>query len=199
MMATQELSQDVGVRQACAALGVSRATFYRQRRGQAKPQPQRRPARSPRALSRAEGDAVRSLLHNQRFCDRAPREVYATELDAGRYHCSVRTMYRILQHDQSSRERRNQLRHPHYRKPELLATGPNQVWSWDISVPQQAAWEMGDIWPPAISLQEQVANRRKRLWSKVMVVSVTEKASLRRQVWIKKTNASEPPLNCRKL
>ncbi len=76
---------------------------------------------------------MRSLLHNQRFCDRAPREVYATELDAGRYHCSVRTMYRILQHDQSSRERRNQLRHPHYQKPELLATGPNQVWSWDIT------------------------------------------------------------------
>ena len=61
------------------------------------------------------------------------REVYATELDAGRFHCSVRTMYRILQQDQSSRERRNQLRHPHYQKPELLASGPNQVWSWDIT------------------------------------------------------------------
>jgi putative transposase len=80
-----------------------------------------------------ERDAVRRLLHSQRFCDRAPREVYAAELDAGRYYCSVRTMYRILQQDQSSRERRNQLRHPQYQKPELLATGPNQVWSWDIT------------------------------------------------------------------
>ena len=133
-MATKELSQDVGVRQACAALGVARATFYRQRDGQAqfKPEPPRQ-ARSPRALSRAERDAVRSLLHSQRFCDRAPREVYATELDAGRFHCSVRTMYRILQQDQSSRKRRNQLRHPHYQKPELLARRPNQVWSWDIT------------------------------------------------------------------
>ena len=76
---------------------------------------------------------MRSLLHSEPFCDRAPREVYAAELDAGRYHCSVRTMYRILQQDQSSRERRNQLRHPQYQKPELLATGPNQVWSWDIT------------------------------------------------------------------
>jgi putative transposase len=134
MMATQELSQDVGVRQACAALGVARATFYRQRDGhaQSKPEPPRK-TRSPRSLSWVERDAVRSLLHSQRFCDRAPREVYAAELDAGRYHCSVRTMYRILQQDQSSRERRNQLRHPQYQKPELLATGPNQVWSWDIT------------------------------------------------------------------
>ena len=134
MMATKELSQDVGVRQACAALGVARATFYRQRDGHAQFQPERpSKTRSPRSLSRAERDAVRSLLHSQPFCDRAPREVYAAELDAGRYHCSVRTMYRILRQDQSSRERRNQLRHPHFQKPELLATGPNQVWSWDIT------------------------------------------------------------------
>jgi putative transposase len=134
MMATKELSQDVGVRQACAALGVARATFYRQRDGHAQSKPESpRKTRSPRSLSGVERDAVRRLLHSQRFCDRAPREVYAAELDAGRYYCSVRTMYRILQQDQSSRERRNQLRHPQYQKPELLATGPNQVWSWDIT------------------------------------------------------------------
>ena len=134
MSAAKELSQDVGVWQACAALGVARATFYRQRAGHTTPQvepPRNTPA--PRALSSAERDAVRTLLSSERYQDQAPREVYAAELDAGRYHCSVRTMYRILQADQSSRERRNQLRHPQYRQPELLATGPNQVWSWDIT------------------------------------------------------------------
>ncbi len=134
MIATKELSQDVGVRPACVALGVARATFYRQRDGQATSQPKPpRKARSPRALSSTERDAVRALLNSAGYCDRAPREVYAAELDAGRYHCSVRTMYRILQQDQSTRERRNQLRHPQYQKPELLATGPKQVWSWDIT------------------------------------------------------------------
>jgi hypothetical protein len=67
------------------------------------------------------------------------------------------------------------------------------------SVCRSKRHERWEIWPPAIGLQEQIANRRKRLWLRAMVVSVTEKASLRRQVWIKKTNASEPPLNCRKL
>jgi putative transposase len=134
MMATKELSQDVGVRQACAALGVARATFYRQHDGhaQSKPEPPGQ-MRSPRALSNQERDAVRRLLNSERFQDRALREVYAAELDAGRYHCSVRTMYRILEADESSRERRKQLSHPQYKKPQLLATRPNQVWSWDIT------------------------------------------------------------------
>ena len=65
--------------------------------------------------------------------DQAPAEIYATLLDEGRYFCSVRTMYRILEADQELRERRDQLRHPAYHKPELLATAPNQVWSWDIT------------------------------------------------------------------
>ena len=77
--------------------------------------------------------------------DKAPQEVYATLLDEGEYLCSVRTMYRLLNEDKASRERRNQLRHPNYKKPQLLATGPNQVWSWDISVPQKRRerWEFG--------------------------------------------------------
>src|SRR5205814_3223981 len=62
-----------------------------------------------------------------------PSEVYATLLDEGVYRCSVRTMYRILDENGEVRERRDILRHPSYRKPELLATGPNQVWSWDIT------------------------------------------------------------------
>jgi putative transposase len=91
-----------------------------------------RPA-PPRALSEAERSAVRDLLDSERFQDAAPAEVYADLLDEGRYVCSVRTMYRILaQHDQV-RERRNQLRHPNYQRPELLATGPNQVYTWDIT------------------------------------------------------------------
>ena len=73
------------------------------------------------------------MLHSERFVDHAPAEVYATLLDEGLYHCSPRTMYRVLAAAEEVRERRNQLRHPAYQKPELLATGPNQVWSWDIT------------------------------------------------------------------
>ena len=76
---------------------------------------------------------MRDTLNSDRFMDKAPREVYATLLDNGEYLCSVRTMYRILHEEKAVRERRNQLTHPNYKKPELLATGPNQVWSWDIT------------------------------------------------------------------
>jgi putative transposase len=77
---------------------------------------------------------VLDALNSERFCDMAPAAVHATLLDdEGRYICSVRTMYRILSEEGEVRERRNQLRHPGYTKPELLATEPNQVWSWDIT------------------------------------------------------------------
>ncbi len=82
---------------------------------------------------RQERQQVLDLLHSQRFVDKAPQEVYASLLDEGTYLCSVRSMYRILDQAREVRERRNQLRHPCYKKPELLATGPNQVWSWDIT------------------------------------------------------------------
>jgi putative transposase len=72
-------------------------------------------------------------LHSERFCDKAPTEVYATLIDEGIYLCSIRTMHRILAQNGELKERRNQLRHPQYKKPELLATGPNQVWTWDIT------------------------------------------------------------------
>jgi len=75
----------------------------------------------------------RARLHEKRFVDQAPREVYSALLDEGIYLCSVRTMYRILEENEEARERRNQLRHPNYKKPEILATAPNQVWSWDIT------------------------------------------------------------------
>ncbi len=74
-----------------------------------------------------------SVLNSERFQDQSPREVYATLLDEGVYLCHWRTMYRILDEHKEVRERRNQLRHPAYSKPELLATGPNQLWSWDIT------------------------------------------------------------------
>jgi putative transposase len=111
-------------------LGVPRATLYRQRRlptRAAAPRP--RPAR---ALTAPERQAVLDLLHSERFVDQAPTEVYATLLDEGTYHCSPRTMYRLLTEAHEVRERRNQLRQV-APKPELLATGPNQVWSWDIT------------------------------------------------------------------
>lgn len=73
------------------------------------------------------------MLHSERFVDQALAEIYATLLDEGRYLCSIRTMYRILAKQHEIRERRNQLRHPNYIKPELLARAPNQVWSWDIT------------------------------------------------------------------
>ena len=86
-----------------------------------------------RALPPAERETVLAHLHEERFQDRSPAAVYATLLDEGEYHCSIRTMYRFLKQEGESRERRDQLTHPPYKKPELLATAPNQLWSWDIT------------------------------------------------------------------
>ena len=132
MNTTLTLSEQVGKVAACQALGVARASLYRFCQPSSfMAAPQR--AAPPRALEPAERQAVLDQLNSERFADQAPAQVYASLLDQGQYLCSVRTMYRILdQHDQV-RERRNQLRHPAYQKPELLATGPNQVWSWDIT------------------------------------------------------------------
>ena len=124
-----DLASTVGTQAACQALGMSRATVYRHRRPRPTPAPRPRPAR---ALTAAERDAVRGELHQPRFVDLAPAEVYATLLDEGRYLCSLRTMYRVLAAAHEARERRNQLRHV-APTPELLATRPNEVWSWDIT------------------------------------------------------------------
>ena len=132
MDTAEKLGGDVGVHQACQALGVPRASFYRRRCKEA-PTTEHRARRSPRALSGLQREHVRDTLNSERFMDKAPREVYATLLDEGEYVCSVRTMYRILNEEQAVQERRNQRRHPNYKKPELLATGPKQVWSWDIT------------------------------------------------------------------
>ena len=118
----------------CAAVGLSRATFHRRQAAATRPPVHARPRPKPaRALAVDERQTVLELLREDRFVDQAPAEVYATLLDEGLYHCSIRTMYRILHENDEVRERRQQRRHPVYVKPELLAEGPNQVWSWDIS------------------------------------------------------------------
>ena len=117
----------------CQSVGVSRASFYR-RREPARPAPPRsRRAPSPRALGAAERQVVLDTLHSARFVDQSPAEVHATLLEEQTYLASVRTMYRILTQADEVRERRDQARHPAYAKPELVATAPNQVWSWDIT------------------------------------------------------------------
>jgi putative transposase len=131
--AVEELAPLVGTRPACRALGVSSATIYRRRRPvhpAPEPRPRPRPARS---LSAPEREEVLQVLRSERFVDSSPAQVWATLLDEGRYLCSERTMYRLLAEHQEVRERRDQLTHPAYAKPELLAERPNQVWSWDIT------------------------------------------------------------------
>ncbi len=119
---------------ACVALGVSRASVQRRRARLTAPPAVRRPRPRPaRALTALQQQAVLDVLHMPRFADQAPAEIYATLLDEGVFLCSIRTMYRILGQHGEVRERREQLRHPSYRKPELLAERPNQVWSWDIT------------------------------------------------------------------
>lgn len=130
MAMVEQLAPRLGLSAACLALGVPRSSVYRARRPKTpaltKPDP-------VRALSAAEREQVRRALDSERFVDCAPREVYATLLDEGTYLCSPSTMYRVLAEHAEVRERRDQLRHPAYSAPQLLATDPKQVWSWDIT------------------------------------------------------------------
>ena len=109
------------------------ASYYRDRRSASSPAGTAPRPSSVRALAAAERETILAHLHDESFQDRSPAAVYATLLDEGQYHCSIRTMYRLLDSEGESRERRDQLTHPPYRKPELLATAPNQLWSWDIT------------------------------------------------------------------
>jgi len=123
MAATENLAGAVGVAPACESMGVARSTLYYQRREVQEPKPRPKPAR---ALTDGERQKVLDQLHDDRFVDKSPGEDWATLLDEGTYLCSERTMYRILADSQEVKERRNQLKHPAYTKPELLAEGPNE-------------------------------------------------------------------------
>ena len=133
MDAVREHAPQAGVAPLCRALRVSRSTLYRDWRRENAPLESKARPKPVRALGEEERAAVLEVLHEKRFVDKPPAQVYATLLDEQRYLCSERTMYRILQSQGEVKERRLQLTHPPYAKPELLATGPNQVWSWDIT------------------------------------------------------------------
>jgi putative transposase len=140
-----QLAEQEGVSGACRLLAVSRSRYYRACRphlpatSTAAVEPvdaatnQQPPSKTARALCPAEKSKVRDVLNSAAYQDRSPRQVYAALLDQGEYLCSWRTMYRILHEHAEVKERRNQLRRPVYRRPELLATGPNQLWTWDIT------------------------------------------------------------------
>ena len=130
--ATEALAKQIPVSRACAALDYPRSNLYRQRQPTKKKEPHSRPT-PPRALSPEEKRTVLTVLDSERFQDQAPHQVYGTLLDEGVYHCSISTMYRILRANDQVHERRNQRQHPEYTRPELLANGPNQLWSWDIT------------------------------------------------------------------
>lgn len=130
------LSENNGVERACHVLGVPRATYYRQQKKLHVNDPdfEKRPRKSPLALSEQERQEVLSLARSERFIDASLGTMFATLLDENRYICSERTMYRILEQADELRERRKQRRtNQHYKKPELLATAPNELWSWDIT------------------------------------------------------------------
>jgi putative transposase len=132
--AIAELAPSVGIKTACAVVGCPRAVYYRRHSASPPPvRPRRAPRSQPRALSSAEQEQVRAALHSQRFVDEAPPSVYATLLDEGQYLCSVSTMYRLLRADDEVHERRRQATHPAAVKPELVASGPRQTFSWDIT------------------------------------------------------------------
>jgi putative transposase len=132
--AVAELQPLVGVRGGCAAVGEAQARWYRRhRQSPAPPKPQRMPAPQPRALSEVERKELHRVLDSEEFVDEAPATVYAKLLDQGVYQASVSTMYRVLHDHDEVRERRRQATHPAATKPELLATRPNEVYSWDIT------------------------------------------------------------------
>jgi putative transposase len=141
--AVATLAPAVGTVRACRAVGQPRSSWYRRHRQFPPPPRSPRPARAPqpRALSEAERQQVLEVLHQERFWDSAPASVYATLLDEGSYLCSTSTMYRLLRQQGETGDRRRHATHPAKVKPELVATAPNQCWSWDITkLPGPAKW-----------------------------------------------------------
>lgn len=114
-----------------SALGINRSSLYVSSRREAKDN--RFGKRPKNALTEEEKQVVLSCLNSEEFCDETPYEIVPRLMERGVWYCSIRTMYRILNENKATKDRRNQLRHPKYVKPVLSATGPNQVWSWDIT------------------------------------------------------------------
>ena len=144
MESISQLPDELSVRAACDALGLNRATYYRDMTASTEdphhevsvPSPSETPHHRPdppRKLSPKERETLIELLHSERFADQPPREIYATLLSQGRYICSVRTMYRVLKNLDATKERRRQRAHLTYEAPFVRASEPNQVWVWDIT------------------------------------------------------------------
>jgi len=129
----ETLGTQIGLQRACDALAVPRSSVYRQRR----PTPPRVPKKRPspkRSLTQAQRQAILAEAHSERFADRSPEHIVYTLLEEGHYHCSARTLYRLLAHAGETTPRRRQRKHPPYRRPELMATKPNQTWTSDITL-----------------------------------------------------------------
>ncbi|MGH3469526.1 MAG: IS3 family transposase [Thermocrispum sp.] len=130
--AVDDLAEFTGVKQACEVLGRPRGSHYRGKQVPQTREPRPRPS-PPNALTTTEQAQVLAVLTSERFCDKSVAQTWATLLDEGTYLCSMSTMHRLLRAHGTAGERRRQATHPAKKKPELLATGPGQVWSWDIT------------------------------------------------------------------
>jgi putative transposase len=185
-----ELAPVIGVRAACEAVGAAQAGYYRRHR--TSPAPQRpapiphRDRVQPRALPQAERQAILDELHSDRFADVSPTEVWAILLDEGRYLGSPSTFYRLLRQVSGTRERRRQATHPASVKPELVATAPNAVWSWDITKlrgPQKWSWfylyVILDIYSRYV-VGWMVASRESAALAEVLIRQTVAKQGVRR-------------------
>lgn len=128
----EELAAHTDVKTACALLGRPRGSHYRTKAPRPVPEPAPRPT-PPNKLTDAERAQVLQVLTSERFADKSVAQTWATLLDEGTYLCSQSTMHRILRDNHAAGERRRQATHPSRKRPELMATQPGQVWSWDIT------------------------------------------------------------------
>ena len=142
------MEEAIGTSGACLVFGKSRATLHRHRNPAPRPEgPQRKPSPHPAELSEEERARILAVLDSPEFADKSPGQVYAILLDRGVYLCSEASMYRLLRERGQSGERRAQATHPAKKKPELMADGPDQVWSWDITKlkgPARGIWYLED-------------------------------------------------------
>jgi len=128
----EDLEAVTSLKRACELIGANRSTIQRRRQPPKLGPPAPRPA-PPNKLTEPERQRILAVLRSEEYCDLAPAQVWARLLDDGIYLCSIRTMYRLLAIAGENRERRRQRTHPARKRPELIATAPNQVWSWDIT------------------------------------------------------------------